>query len=95
MRDSFEFKGKASDVLKLSKTSFTVNYADGEKKEVEEGILFAVDPEDGHFIFHNGTDRAEVVFTAVIALYEVIDRFGLDDAFDRWFEKNYGKEAER
>ena len=86
----YEFKGKASDVLKLSKVGFTVRYEDGETKDVEEGVLFEVDPEDGHIIFHNGTNRPSVLFTTIIALYEAINRFGMDDYFDRWLEKNYG-----
>lgn len=90
MSNIIELRGRASDILKLSETSFTVKYADGETHDVEEGILFEVDPGDRHIIFHNGTDRATVVFTAVIALYETIERFGLSDAFDRWFKENYG-----
>ena len=84
--DHFEFKGKSSDVLKLSKTSFTVRYQDGETHDVEEGILFEVDPSDGHIIFHNGTDRATVLFTAVVALFEAITRFGLGDRFEKWWK---------
>lgn len=87
--DKFEFKGKSVVVLKLSKTSFTVRYQDGETHDVEEGILFEVDPEDGHVIFHNGTDRATVLFTSVIALYEAIDRFGLEAHFERWLERQF------
>lgn len=71
--------------MKLSITSFTVRYQDGETHDVEDGILFEVDPDDGHIIFHNGTDRATVLFTAVVALFEVITRFGLGDHFERWW----------
>lgn len=93
MNKEYEFKARSSDVLKLSKTSFTVKYADGETKDIEEGILFEVDSGDGHIIFHNGTDRAEVLFTAVVALYEALTRFGLGDAFDRWFKKNFEEDT--
>ena len=49
---------------------FDVIYADGTRKRVPEGVLIEA---DGHnLIFHNGTDRAEVVLAAGEALAEII-----------------------
>ncbi len=49
---------------------FDVIYADGTRKRVSEGVLIEADG-DG-LIFHNGTDRPEVVLAACEALAEII-----------------------
>lgn len=46
---------------------FEVIYADGERKRVQEGLLFGVE-EDGSMILHNGTDDAVVWFAAANAM---------------------------
>ena len=54
--------------IKVSSTvEFEVIYADGERKRVQEGILFGVE-EDGTMVLHNGTDCAAVWFTAADAM---------------------------
>ena len=49
---------------------FDVIYADGTRRHVTEGVLFEVESE--RIIFHNGTDRPEVVVAVVEAAAEVI-----------------------
>lgn len=49
---------------------FDVIYADGTRKRVSEGILIEADEEN--VIFHNGTDRATVLYTALELLAEII-----------------------
>lgn len=54
---------------------FDVIYADGTRRHVTEGVLFEVENEK--IIFHNGTDRPEVVIAAAEAASEVIGNMGL------------------
>lgn len=79
-------KIKASEILKLSKTEFTVDYADGTSHKVNEGVLLEATPE-GRMIFHNGTDRVSVLFASTFALFEAIARFGLTEAYDEYFRR--------
>lgn len=46
---------------------FEVIYADGERKRVQEGLLFGVE-KDGSMILHNGTDDAAAWFAAADAM---------------------------
>lgn len=55
-------------------TEFDVLYDDGTSRRVHEGILLEVENEK--MIFHNGTNRASVLFAAVEALFEVISMLG-------------------
>lgn len=54
-----------------SNVEFEVIYADGTRARVTEGVLFGV--EDERIIYHNGTDRPEVVFATFRAMLEIID----------------------
>ena len=47
--------------IKISPLEFEVIYADGERKRVQEGVLFGVE-EDGSITLHNGTDCVAVWF---------------------------------
>lgn len=53
---------------------FDVIYADGTKRHVTEGILFEASP-TGDLLFHNGTDRPELLLaateTALVALSNI------------------------
>lgn len=52
------------EVIKITpKLEFDVIYADGTKRHVAEGILFEAE-DTGAMIFHNGTDRPEVLLSA-------------------------------
>lgn len=65
---------------------FTVNYDDGTKKKVSEGVLFEF---DGNAItLHLGTSRKEALFSIAPALTEFIILFGLDEEFKRYIEEN-------
>ena len=63
-----------------------VDYADGTSHKVNEGVLLEATPE-GRMIFHNGTDRASVLFASTFALFEAIARFGLTEAYDEYFRR--------
>ena len=64
------------EAIKTSKNvEFDVIYADGTRQHVTEGILFGVENE--RIIFHNGTDRPEVVIAVVEAAAEVIGNMNL------------------
>ncbi len=80
-----KIKVKASEILKLAKVDFTVNYDDGTTHEVNEGVLIEANP-DNSVTFHNGTSRPEVLFAATFALYEAIFRFGLADAYEKYVQ---------
>lgn len=56
---------------------FDVIYADGSRVRVKEGVLFGVEEE--HIIFHNGTNRPEVVIAAAEAACEVVGMMGLPE----------------
>ena len=54
---------------------FDVIYADGTRHHVAEGVLFEV--KDEKLIFHNGTDRPEVMLAASEAAAEVVGLMNL------------------
>jgi hypothetical protein len=54
---------------------FDVIYDDGTRTRVTEGILLGVENEK--IVFHNGTNRANVLFAALESLIEVIGYLGL------------------
>lgn len=63
------------EIIKTSKNvEFDVIYADGTRRHVNEGVLFEVENEK--IIFHNGTDRAEVIVAAAEAAAEVLGLMG-------------------
>lgn len=50
------------EAIKTSQNvEFEVIYADGERRRVQEGVLYGVE-DDGSITFHNGTDRVAVWF---------------------------------
>ena len=49
---------------------FDVIYADGTRRHVSEGVLFEIENEK--VVFHNGTDRAEVIVATAEAAAEVL-----------------------
>lgn len=53
---------------------FDVIYADGTRKRVREGVLFEV--ENDTIIFHNGTDRPEVIVATAEAVAELMEEVG-------------------
>ncbi len=62
---------KTPSVIKTAKNvEFDVIYDDGTRRHVTEGVLFEVENEQ--IIFHNGTDRLEVVAAACEAAAEVM-----------------------
>ena len=64
------------EAFKTSKNvEFDVIYADGTRRRVTEGILFEVENE--RIVFHNGTDRPEVMIAAAEASSEIVGRMGL------------------
>lgn len=64
------------ETIKTSKNvEFDVIYADGTRRHVTEGVLFEVD--DEKIVFHNGTDRPEVMIAAAEASSEIVGRMGL------------------
>ena len=63
------------EIKTSTNVEFDVIYADGTRKRVTEGILFGVENE--RIIFHNGTDRPEVVIAVVEAAAEVIGNMNL------------------
>lgn len=64
------------EAFKTSKNvEFDVIYADGTRRHVTEGVLFEVENEK--IVFHNGTDRPEVMIAAAEASSEIVGRMGL------------------
>lgn len=63
------------EAIKTSKNvEFDVIYADGTRRHVTEGVLFEV--ENDKIVFHNGTDRPEVLIAAAEAASEILGRIG-------------------
>lgn len=66
------------EAIKTSKNvEFDVIYADGTRRHVTEGILFGVENE--RIVFHNGTDRLEVMIAAAEAAAEIVGAMGLPE----------------
>lgn len=78
------------EAIKTSENvEFDVIYADGTRRRVREGVLFEVENEK--MIFHNGTNRASVLFAAAETLVEVVKAAGLEDAFVRYIDEVFGE----
>lgn len=67
-----------------SNLKFTVKYADGTRKEVQEGVLFEF--KGNNIELHIGTARKEALFSIFEALSETITEFGLIEEFRRYIE---------
>ena len=66
------------EAFKTSKNvEFDVIYADGTRRHVTEGVLFEVENEK--FVFHNGTDRPEVIVAVAEAASEVVGNMRLPE----------------
>lgn len=77
---------------KTDNLTFTANYADGEKRNIEEGILFEF--EDEKITLHMGTNRMECLFSIMEATLEAIEAFGLGEEFHTYLEMNRGEQPE-
>lgn len=77
------------ETIKESKnTEFDVIYDDGTRHHVAEGVLFEVENE--RVVFHNGTDRPEVLLAASEAAAEVVGRMNLpNNIMDRHLRAVY------
>lgn len=73
------------EIRKTDNLTFTLNYSDGEKKQVEEGVLFSV--ENDKMDIHIGTSRKEVIFTVAECLTQFIDSMGLGEEFIAYIEQ--------
>ena len=67
-----------------SNLKFTVKYADGTRKEVQEGVLFEF--KGNNIELHIGTARKEALFSIFEALSETITEFGLIEEFRKYIE---------
>lgn len=56
---------------------FDVIYADGTRRHVSEGVAFEIENE--RVVFHNGTDRAEVIVAVAEAAAEVLGGLNIPD----------------
>lgn len=75
------------EVIKTSSNvEFDVNYADGSKLHVEEGVLLGVRGEE--IIFHNGTNRASVLIAALDCLTNALISMGLGEVAADYLEKS-------
>lgn len=73
------------EVIKTSpNVEFDVIYADGTHHHVAEGVLFEVENE--RITFHNGTNRAVVLFASMEALFEVINLLGLTEVCEKYLD---------
>lgn len=70
---------------------FDVIYDDGTRHRVEEGVLVEVRGEE--LTFHNGTNRLSVLFSAVQALFEVIDILGVWERFIEYINPKVPEEG--
>ena len=76
------------ETIKISpNTEFDVLYEDGTRHHVTEGVLFEVE-DGGRIVFHNGTNRANVLFASVEALFEVIGLLGLTEMLEAYLDSN-------
>lgn len=55
--------------------TFTINYADGTKREIKEGVLFSFNKEN--IETHIGTHNAQAVAALVPASVEVVQALGI------------------
>lgn len=78
------------DTIKTSNNvEFDVIYADGTRRHVSEGILFEVENEK--IVFHNGTDRPEVVVATAEAAAEVIGNMNFPEDIAGMIIKNIAR----
>lgn len=64
-------------IKKSPNVGFDVIYADGTRHHVAEGVLFEV--KDEKLVFHNGTDRPEVMLAVSEGAAEVVGNMNLPD----------------
>lgn len=68
-----------------SDLNFTVRYADGAVKDVEEGVLFEFESEK--ITRHIGTSRKEALFSIAEALTEAVAIMGLSEEFREYLDQ--------
>lgn len=73
------------EIRTTTNLTFTLNYADGEKKHVEEGILFSA--ENDKMDIHVGTSRKEVIFTVAECLTQFINYMDWGEDFKNYIEQ--------
>ena len=66
------------EIKTAKNVGFVVVYDDGTVKQVNEGILFEV--EDDRIIFHNGTNRVEVLLAVAETAAEIVGSLNLPAA---------------
>ena len=62
-------------IKKSSNVELDVIYADGTRKRVKEGILYEAE-ESGTMVFHNGTDKVEVLLAATETMLVSLKKIG-------------------
>lgn len=73
------------DTIKATKDmKFDVKYADGEIREVQEGIL--IEFVGDRMKAHVGTGKASYILAAHDAILEIIEGYGLEDALMKRLE---------
>lgn len=77
-------------IKKTNNLTFTAEYADGDVKKIEEGILFEF--QGDRINLHLGTDRKECIFATAEAVCETVQTFGLEEEFKQYL--NYKDEQE-
>lgn len=65
------------EVKLTSNLEFEVQYADGERKHVEEGVLFEFD--ENNITAHVGTSRKEAIFSIIEATFELCVKNGMEN----------------
>lgn len=82
------------EVIKTSpNVEFDVNYADGTKLHVKEGVLLGV--RDGEIIFHNGTNRASVLIAALDCLTDALISMGLGEIAADYLERSQSEKIDK
>lgn len=83
--EKYDGETKASDDL-----TFTLNYSDGTKKLVDEGVLFSINSEETMDI-HIGVDKAWKLFGVQLCLNDFIKGIGLEKQFEKYLDEMSGK----
>lgn len=87
---------KVERIKTCKNVEFDVIYDNGTRRHVTEGVLFEVENE--RIVFHNGTDRPEVIYATAEAAAEVVGNMNLpihqlEEVIDRVLQKFCGSEG--
>lgn len=85
-----KWDGKTKTTEKLT---FTLNYADGTKAEIDKGVLFSVD-DDGLMDVHVGVDKLWQLFGVARCLSELVAKMGMTELFRRYLAEDFGNGKE-